>query len=98
MESKLDNGLPAISRFITDHDAEGKTTFSSAVPEPLDWQELPDGARFSLGYTSSTFPVEMNQSADIASYQSYLTNKPGIIIPGGTVLRLVDMRPGALSP
>lgn len=91
-------GLPKIHRFITTHDSEGKATFSNLVPEPLEWQTLSDGAKFCLGYTTNEFPVEMNGNKDIITYQHYLENKPGITIPGGTVLRFVDMLPGALSP
>jgi quercetin dioxygenase-like cupin family protein len=94
----LDNGLPLINRFITDHDAEGKAVFTKRVQEELQWQELPDGARFCLGYTTNHFPVKMNEEQDVSDYLKYLENKPGIMIPGGTVLRIVDMRPGATSP
>jgi quercetin dioxygenase-like cupin family protein len=93
-----DNGLPPINRFITDHDEDGKAVFSEVIPESLEWQELPDGARFCLGYTTDQFPVDLNGGADISSYQNYSQNLPGITIGGGTVLRLVDMKPGALSP
>ena len=94
----LDNGLPVIKRFITDHNDERKAVFTTRVKEELNWQELPDGARFCLGYTTNQTPVNMNQEQDISGYEKYLANKPGIMIPGGTVLRLVDMRPGATSP
>jgi len=94
----LDNGLPIINRFITDHNSEGKAIFTTQVKEELHWQGLPDGARFCLGYTTDKFPVKMNEKQDISSYEKYLEDKPGIMIPGGTVLRLVDMMPGATSP
>ncbi|KAF2158254.1 hypothetical protein K461DRAFT_326235 [Myriangium duriaei CBS 260.36] len=94
----LDNGLPAINRFITTHDENASAVFSSQVREALPWQELPDGARFCLGYTTDKFPVPMHDGKDLSVYEKYLENKPGVMIPGGTVLRLVDMRPGALSP
>lgn len=94
----LDNGLPRICRFITDHNSEGKAVYTTRVKEELQWQELPDGARFCLGYTTDNFPVKVNQEQDLTDYEKYLENKPGIMIPGGTVLRLVDMRPGATSP
>ena len=94
----LDNGLPAINRYITDHNSEAKAVFSTHIEERLPWQELPDGARFCLGYATEKFPVQLSQQEDLQVYQLYLENKPGITIPGGTVLRLVDMMPGALSP
>jgi quercetin dioxygenase-like cupin family protein len=31
-------------------------------------------------------------------FLDYLNNAPGVMIPGGTVLRMVDMPPGATSP
>jgi len=93
-----DNGLPPIHRFVTDHNDQGKAIFSNHVAEPLIWQTLPDGARFSLGYATNKFPVDLAAGADVSTYQHYTQNLPGITIPGGTVLRLVDMLPGALSP
>jgi hypothetical protein len=82
-----DNGLPPVRRFITDHDEYGKAIFSNSVPEPLPWQELPDGARFSLGYATNSFPVNFTGEKDVSVYQYYTQNLPGITIPGGTVLR-----------
>lgn len=94
----LDNGLPVIHRFLTDHDQKGLAVFSDHVDEALPWHQLPDGARFCLGYATEGFPVQLSGHQDISIYQKYLEDKPGITIPGGTVLRLVDMQPGALSP
>jgi len=93
-----DNGLPAIKRFITDHNDKREAIFGNKVPEPLPFQELPDGARFCLTYATNKIPVEMSDGADVDVYQNYLKDLPGITIPGGTVLRIVDMRPGATSP
>ncbi|KAI1616156.1 hypothetical protein EDD36DRAFT_484005 [Exophiala viscosa] len=94
----LDNGLPKIHRYLTDHNEEGLAVYSNHVDEVLPWQELADGARFCLGYATEEFPVQLSGNKDVSIYQKYMENKPGITIPGGTVLRLVDMRPGALSP
>ncbi|KIW99957.1 uncharacterized protein Z518_10885 [Rhinocladiella mackenziei CBS 650.93] len=94
----LDNGLPVIKRFITGHNSDAQAIFSHRLGETLPWQTLADGARFSLGYTTDKFPVQMSDEEDIQVYERYLENKPGITIPGGTVLRFVDMRPGVLSP
>lgn len=98
MGDTLDNGLPSLKRFITDHDSNGKTTFNESISEPMQWQQLANGARFSLAYATNEIPVTLSADKDLASYQSYLQNPPGITIPGGTVLRIVDMNPGALSP
>jgi len=40
----------------------------------------------------------MGSDADIKTYEQYLQSPPGIVIPGGSVLRIVDSPPGALSP
>jgi len=93
-----DNGLPPVARVITDHDSKGQAIFSNTIPESVVWQELADGARFALGYATNQFPVELSHEADVSTYTHYLQNLPGITIPGGTVLRYVDMKPGALSP
>jgi quercetin dioxygenase-like cupin family protein len=98
MSEKSQETLPKIHRFITDNNSEGKAIFSNNVPEPLDWQTLPDGAKFSLAYATNKFPVSLNSNEDVSTYQNYQQNLPGITVPGGTVLRIVDMLPGALSP
>lgn len=98
MAQQLPNGLPDINRFITDHNAKGEATFSSRVEEKLEWQEIGTMATFALGYTTKSFPVQLSDEADISSYEGFLVNKPGITIPGGTVLRIVDMAPGVTSP
>lgn len=94
----LDNGLRQMNRFITDHTSDGIATFQSSIPSPLQWQNLPNGANFALAYATNGFPVDLSAGKDIATYQSYLTNLPGLTIPGGSVLRIVDMAPDSLSP
>ncbi|KKK15733.1 hypothetical protein P175DRAFT_0539169 [Aspergillus ochraceoroseus IBT 24754] len=93
-----DNGLRPLNRFITDHDSQGRTTFQEKIPEPLAWQQLANGARFSLGYATNEIPVDLANSKDVNTYQAYLRDLPGVAIPGGTVLRVVDMNPGSISP
>lgn len=93
-----DSNLPTIKRLITGHNSEGKAIFVNNVPDRLPWQDLPNGARLGLGYTTKGHPVDMNGDKDITIYQSYLDEKPGLVIPGGTVLRYVDVPPNSLSP
>jgi hypothetical protein len=90
--------LPSVNRFITTHNAEGKATFSDALPEALEWKGLPNGAAFGLGYTTEQYPVDFNNDKDLTTYQSYLRSPPGLVVPGGTVLRFVDCPPNSLSP
>jgi quercetin dioxygenase-like cupin family protein len=93
-----ENGLRPLNRYITTHDANGVTGFQEQLPEPLQWQQLANGARFSLGYATNETPVELSSNKDLDVYESYLKDLPGITIPGGTVLRVVDMNPGSISP
>jgi quercetin dioxygenase-like cupin family protein len=93
------NNLPPLRRFITTHDSEGHAIFSNIVPEENPSKLLPNGiAAFSLGYTTKSFPVDLNAEADISGYKSALESPPGLVLPGGTVLRFVDSPPGSISP
>jgi len=93
-----DSKLRPIDRFITDHDAEGQATFSKAVTERLPWQQTAPGVRFGLAYVTEGQPIDLTDNADVQAYQDKLKNPPGIVIPGGSVLRVVDMAPRMLSP
>ncbi|KAG9570646.1 hypothetical protein KCU71_g1223, partial [Aureobasidium melanogenum] len=94
----LDNQLPRLNRLITTHSDDGKAIFADKLDQELPFQELADGARFCLCYATNTVPAKFNDESDIRTYQEYLVNKPGVMIPNGTVCRIVDMRPGATSP
>jgi quercetin dioxygenase-like cupin family protein len=97
MSSQTKNIRP-LKRYITTHDVSGKAIFSSALSEEMPVTTIPDGADFSLAYTSSHFPAKLNNEADIPEYARYLSNPPGIVISTGSVCRIVDMQPGATSP
>lgn len=90
--------LPHPKRFITENNDEGKAVFSTQIPEELPARVIECGDKFFLGYTTSERPVDVNGTKDIEAYRRYQTNEPGIVIPGGTVLRYVDIRPGGVSP
>ncbi|KAL3457405.1 hypothetical protein BJX64DRAFT_293183 [Aspergillus heterothallicus] len=100
MSANGEKTLRPLSRFITTHDDSGKAIFSSALSEQMPVAPIPDGADFSLAYTTSTYPASIASDADIKSYASYLEpgQSPGLVISSGSVCRIVDMRPGALSP
>ncbi|GMG27744.1 unnamed protein product [Aspergillus oryzae var. brunneus] len=98
MPKMQDNGLRPIKRVITDHDDQGTTGFQDKIPEPLEWQQLANGARFSLAYGTNEVPVNLSDAKDLDVYGSLLKDLPGVTIPGGTVLRVVDMNPGSISP
>ena len=87
-----------LNRFITTHNAAGEAIFSNTLSEDMPIQSMHDGADFSLSYTSSHFPAQLNKDADIAEYNEFLTSPPGITISTGNVCRIVDMQPNATSP
>lgn len=95
-KSGIENNLPSLKRFITTHDSSKKAIFSNAVSEDNKFDPIP-GAAFGLGYVTKGFPVELNKDADLQVYKPYLESPPGLVATGGTVLRFVDMEPGALS-
>lgn len=92
------SGLRPINRFITDHNAEGLAVFSTAIPEQLPSETIPVGDKFYLGYTTESYPVSFADNQDISSYAARISNPPGIVVPGGSVLRIVDIKPGGSSP
>lgn len=93
----LPNGLPHNSRYITDHDAAGKAIFSSQIPADQPWRRIDATANFALNYTTSRYPVSFKDNADISAYAANLTASPGLVVPGGSVLRVVDIAPGGRS-
>ncbi|KKY16307.1 putative cupin domain protein [Diplodia seriata] len=90
--------IRATKRFITGHDKDGREIFHDEVNEAVPVVPLPGDADFALCYATKGYPIDMSDNKDIATYQNYLTNLPGITISGGSVLRMVDMHPGATSP
>lgn len=95
-----DNGMRRPHRYITGHNSEAKTTFVEDIDPFLPWQEVPgtSGDRFSLAYATSHIPAQLDSNKDLQVYQDFLRDKPGIIVRGGTVLRVVDIAPGNISP
>jgi quercetin dioxygenase-like cupin family protein len=89
--------LPLLSRYVTANDTDGKAFISDKVPSESVWTDA-GGAKFFLGYCTTGFPVEMSADQDISQYTSQLAAPPGLVVPGGTVLRIVDMEPGLTSP
>lgn len=98
MPDHTPKNIRPLNRYITTHNSDGKAIFSDALAEDMPVQRMGDGADFSLAYTSSHFPAQLNDDADIAEYSHYLTSPPGITISTGSVCRIVDMQPGVLSP
>lgn len=89
--------LRAPNRFITDYNASGLAVFNTSIPEPLP-AEVIGNMKFHLGYATTTIPADFTNHSDIATYSSFLSTPPGIVIPGGSVLRVIDIGPGGETP
>lgn len=89
--------LPPQNRYITTHDANGKAIFFTRLPEAMPKQNF-NGVPFGLAYTSSEFPAQLSEDADLVKYEANLTTPPGLVISTGSVCRIVDFAPHAESP
>ncbi|RGP75122.1 hypothetical protein FLONG3_5806 [Fusarium longipes] len=93
----LNGKLRQTQRFITTHNEEGKAIVDTTIDSDAPFYALPNKeAHFALGYATKQFPADL--SSDISSYQSFLSDAPGLSVSTGTVLRYVDMCPGHMSP
>ncbi|KAL0938793.1 cupin domain protein [Colletotrichum truncatum] len=92
------NDLRRPQRFITDHSTDGKAIFNTALPAEIPQQTVGGNVNFYLGYTTEKTPTSFVGNTDVKAYSERLANPPGIVIPGGSVMRIVDMPPSALSP
>lgn len=98
-DSNLQSSRPRQpNRFITDHNDQGLAVFNTSIPEPIPGQTIENGDTFYLTYTTSQTPADISDKADIAAYSEYLSNPPGVVVPGGSVCRIVDICPGGDSP
>lgn len=94
-EGQLATELPGVTTFITGHDkTSGATTIQ--LREPAKWNAYDkDGMVWHVPFTTSEFPANLNDDADIIKHREKISSKKlGIVNPGGTVLRFVDFAPG----
>lgn len=98
--SQPEKNLRPLSRYITTHNpSTGQAIFSSTLSETMPVAPIPNSAHFSLAYTTSHYPSQIPTSeTDVSEYASYLSQPPGLVISNGSVCRIVDMPPNALSP
>ncbi|KAJ5385409.1 Cupin 2 conserved barrel [Penicillium concentricum] len=94
------NDLPYIRRYITTHNTEGESVFLShaQVPDYLPSTPSGDDGEIALLYATTTMPASVDAEADVAMYDEFLHQPPGITVDGGTVFRLIDLRPGRATP
>ncbi|KAK4236200.1 hypothetical protein C8A03DRAFT_17141 [Achaetomium macrosporum] len=88
------SNLPQLNRFVTGHNPEGKAIVHTH--NPFTWAAYDDNnLAFSVPFTTSTFPPDLNDDADIAAHEQLMASgKLGLVNPRGTVLRCVDFAPG----
>ena len=94
-EGQLAHELPGLTAYITGHNSEtGETEIReqrSARWQPVD----NNGMEFNVPFTTSQFPVTMNDNFDMKTHDARIASgKLGIVNPHGTVLRFVDFAPG----
>ncbi|OAA53579.1 Cupin, RmlC-type [Cordyceps fumosorosea ARSEF 2679] len=92
-------GLPTQKRYITTHDATGRSVFANEIDPTAVYERVNPKLDFFLAYANTTFPAEMNDDFDIAKYKGLFAGpQPPISIPGGTVLRVCNFAPGSVTP
>ncbi|MCJ1339112.1 hypothetical protein MMC09_004401 [Bachmanniomyces sp. S44760] len=91
------NHLPPVNRYITRHATNGESVLDRTIPPEAIWRHIPE-ASFFLGFVTKTFPVDLQDDADLPAYADAFAAPPQITVPGGTVLRVMDLEPGTSSP
>jgi quercetin dioxygenase-like cupin family protein len=80
-----------IRRIVTGHTPEGTAVFTS--DEEFETVIIPSGdAAMTTLWTTATVPADCNDETDGAKRDA------GTTLKGGSVIRIVDMLPGASSP
>ncbi|KAJ5115497.1 hypothetical protein NUU61_001256 [Penicillium alfredii] len=82
-----------VTRHITGHDASGNAVIHSSTPG--QWKSFEGSSMaFNVVYTTSQFPADLNQEADIDAHEKIQqSGQLGLVNPRGTVCRIVDFAP-----
>ncbi|KAK0618102.1 hypothetical protein B0T17DRAFT_323647 [Bombardia bombarda] len=87
--------LPLPKRYFTTHNEEtGKAVFSDAVDPEVQADHNFTGFKMYNVYTTSTFPADLNNEADIAGYAPDHPAMPTLDKEVGNVYRVFDVLPG----
>lgn len=85
------SNLPHVRRVVTGHDGEGRAIIRS--DDRFATREIPSGdAAFALMWTTPTVPADNNDETDGRERDA------GLTLHHGSVIRIVDMLPGGVSP
>lgn len=91
--SRANSGLSDPTIHITGHNSDAKAIVHSSTKGSWTWP-FGDSAGMNVVYTTSKFPVSLNNHDDIKAHKAVLdSGKLGLVSPGGTVLRYVDFAP-----
>lgn len=100
MAETLDSvtSLPPVRRFITKHNADGKSVHLESTPQK--YFPSPGAGGYARSY-SLALPGKLADNADIKAYTATDNvtswNSPAIVAPGGANLVVVDLVPGGQS-
>ena len=84
-------GSPPVRRIVTGHDEAGRAVFTADDLLPVT--PIPSGdAAFSLIWTTASVPADNNDDTDGRERDA------GLTLHQGSVIRIVDMLPGGVSP
>jgi hypothetical protein len=72
--SKIGNGLPAVSRYVTTHDPSGKAIYSSSLLDACPFMQVSPAAYFGSTYMSKEIPIKLNNEEDVKNYDHALHN------------------------
>ncbi|KAJ5096489.1 hypothetical protein NUU61_005845 [Penicillium alfredii] len=95
-----DNDLPYIHRYITTHSTDGEAVFvsHSQVPDYIPSTPAGEDGEIALLYATTNVPTSIDDEADVAMYDEFLHQPPGLTLGSGTVFRMIDLRPGKVTP
>ena len=88
------SNLPQLHRYVTGHNKKGEAIVQTHGD--FEWTALEaNQLGFSVPFTTSTFPPDLNGNADLAAHEKVVASgKLGLVNPKGTVIRCVDFAPG----
>lgn len=100
MSTHKKNDLPYIHRYITTHSSDGEAVFVShaQIPDYMPSQPAGEDGEIALLYATTNVPANIDDEADIAMYDEFLHQPPGLTTEGGTAFRMIDLRPGKITP
>jgi quercetin dioxygenase-like cupin family protein len=91
MAELSDSGLPPVRRVVTGHNRNARAVFQSDEQFPTKTVPSAD-ASFSLIWTTEKVPADNNDETDGRNRDA------GLTINQGSVIRVVDILPGGVSP